>query len=31
MAHANYYSPRLERDLISPLYHTTKALPDGHD
>ena len=25
MAHAKYYSPRLERDLISPLYHAAKA------
>ena len=24
MAHAKYYSPRLERDLIGPLYHTAK-------
>ena len=24
MAHAPYYSPRLDRDLISPLYHTAK-------
>ena len=25
MAKALYYSPRLERDLISPLYHAAKA------
>lgn len=25
MAHARYYSPRLERDLISPLYRTAKS------
>ena len=24
MARASYYSPRLDRDLISPLYHTAK-------
>ena len=26
MAFARYYSPRLERDLISRLYHQAKAL-----
>lgn len=25
MAHAKYYSPRLDRSLISPLYHAAKA------
>ncbi len=25
MARAKYYSPRLERSLISPLYHAAKA------
>ena len=25
MASAKYYSPRLRRDLISPLYHAAKA------
>ena len=25
MAHARYYSPRLERDLISRLYHQAKS------
>lgn len=25
MAHARYYSPRLERDLISRLYHQARA------
>jgi len=25
MAHARYYSPRLDRDLISPLYHAAKS------
>ena len=25
MAHARYYSPRLERDLISRLYHQAQA------
>ena len=25
MAKALYYSPRLDRDLISPLYHAAKA------
>ena len=25
MARAKYYSPRLTRDLISPLYHAAKA------
>jgi hypothetical protein len=25
LATANYYSPRLDRDLISPLYHAAKS------
>jgi len=25
MAHAKYYSPRLRRELISPLYHAAKT------
>ncbi len=25
MAHPRYYTPRLDRDLIGPLYHTAKS------